>query len=128
MKVLIDTHVLLWVLTDSGKLSPTATAAYRNPDNELYVSAASLWELGIKISLGKLVLQNDWPTTITNELERNGIRWLPIEMAHCVTVATLPFHHRDPFDRLLVAQALHEDMSLLTADTTLPIYGVKILW
>jgi PIN domain nuclease of toxin-antitoxin system len=128
VKVLIDTQALLWILTDSGKLSPTATAAYRNPENELYVSAASLWELGIKISLGKLVLQSDWPATITNELERNGIRWLPIEMAHCLTVATLPFHHRDPFGRLLVAQALHEEMALLTADTTLPIYGVKILW
>ena len=82
-------------------------------------SAASLWEIGVEVSLGKLVLQNDWPATIGNELELNGIRWLPIELAHCAKVATLPFHHRDPFVRLLVAQALHEEMALITADTTL---------
>jgi PIN domain nuclease of toxin-antitoxin system len=128
VKVLLDTHVLLWVLTDSSKLSPTAVTAYKNPEHELYVSAASLWEIGIKVSLGKLVLQKEWSTTIVNELERNGIRWLPIEMAHCVTVATLPFHHRDPFDRLLVAQARHEKMALLTADMTLAAYGVEVLW
>jgi PIN domain nuclease of toxin-antitoxin system len=128
VKVLLDTHVLLWVLTDSSKLSPTAATAYRNPGHELYISAASLWEIGIKVSLGKLILQNDWPPIIGNELERNGIRWLPIEMAHCATVATLPFHHRDPFDRLLVAQALHEGMTLLSADATLAAYGVEVLW
>lgn len=128
MKVLLDTHVLLWILTDSSKLSPTAATAYRNPEHELYVSAASLWEIGIKVSLGKLVLQNDWPTIITNELELNGIRWLPIEMTHCVKVSILPFHHRDPFDRLLVAQSLYEEMALISADATLAVYGVEVLW
>lgn len=128
MKVLLDTHVLLWILTDSGKLSPSAATNYQDPDNELYVSAVSLWEIGIKVSLGKLVLHPDWPTIIGSELERNGIRWLPIEMAHCARVATLPFHHRDPFDRLLVAQALSEDMALLTADATLASYDVELLW
>lgn len=129
MNVLLDTHVLLWILADSHKLSPAAVRVYQNPDNVIYVSAASFWEIGIKISLGKLSLHTaNWTGEIGKELELNGIRWLPIELAHCALVATLPFHHRDPFDRLLVAQALREGMALMTADAALAAYEIKVVW
>ncbi len=129
MKLLLDTHVLLWILTESSKLSLPVIRSYQDPDNTVYVSAASFWEIGIKISLGKLSFhKTDWTAAIKEELGRNGIRWLAIEPAHCAQVSTLPFHHRDPFDRLLVAQALCEEMALATADTALATYGVKIIW
>lgn len=129
MKLLLDTHVLLWVLTDSSKLSLPVIRSYQDQGNTIYVSAASFWELGIKISLGKLVFHtDDWAASIKEELERNGIRWLPIEPTHCAQVSTLPFHHRDPFDRLLVAQALCEEMALATADTAMTAYDIKIIW
>jgi PIN domain nuclease of toxin-antitoxin system len=129
MNVLLDTHVLLWILADSGRLSPSAVRVYQNPDNALYVSIASFWEIGIKISLGKLSLHTtDWAGEISKELELNGIRQLPIAPAHCAMVATLPFRHRDPFDRLLVAQALCEGMALMTADAALTAYEIKIVW
>ncbi len=129
MKLLLDTHVLLWVLTDSSKLSTPAIRSYQDPENTVHVSAASFWELGIKISLGKLSFHRaDWAGALKDELERNGIRWLPIDLAHCAQVSNLPFHHRDPFDRLLVAQALCEEMAMVTADNALSAYGVKIIW
>jgi PIN domain nuclease of toxin-antitoxin system len=129
MKILLDTHVLLWIMTDSSRLSPVAIGIYQNQDNAVYVSAASFWEIGIKISLGKLSLNAaDWAGAISKELELNGIRLLPIEPAHCAMVSTLPFHHRDPFDRLLAAQSLSEEMALMTADAVLAAYGVEIAW
>lgn len=128
MTILLDTHVLLWILADSSKLSPAAVTAYKNLENEIYVSAATFWEIGIKISLGKLTLRSDWPETLRLLLERYAFRWLAIELEHCVRVAGLPFLHRDPFDRLLVVQALCGGMSLMTADKTLAGYGIEIVW
>ncbi len=129
MNVLLDTHVLLWILADSDRLMPSAISAYQDQDNTVYFSAASFWEIGIKISLGKLSLQApDWAEEIGKELALNGVRLLAIDPAHCVRVATLPFYHRDPFDRLLIAQALCEEMALVTADTAFAAYGVDIIW
>ena len=128
MRLLLDTHALLWILAESAKLSPAAARAYRDPANDIFVSAASLWEIGIKISLGKLSLQEGWPAIVSKELEANGVRWLAIGLEHCAGVATLPFHHRDPFDRLLIAQAKAEGMTLLTADQAFAAYGVEVLW
>jgi PIN domain nuclease of toxin-antitoxin system len=94
----------------------------------LFFSAASLWEICIKKSLGKLSLKDGWFQTIQKEMEINTIQWLPIETTHCAEVTELPFHHRDPFDRMLIAQAIVEDMKLLSRDSRLPDYAVELIW
>jgi len=128
VKLLLDTHAFLWLINGDDRLSDTARQLYLDRANDLYVSAASLWEIGIKVGIGKLRLAEDWSATIPGEMEANSIRWLPIELAHCVQLSSLPFHHRDPFDRLLIAQALVEGMSLLTADEAMAGYAVDCLW
>lgn len=94
----------------------------------MFFSAASLWEICIKISLGKLSLKGDWLKTIQDELRVNTIQWLSIEMPHCVELTKLPFHHRDPFDRMLVAQAMTDDMQLLSRNNRLSSYKIKRIW
>ena len=128
MKVLLDTHAFLWLITGDRRLSETARRTFLNLDNTLFFSAASLWEICIKMSLGKIAMKRVWFQTIKHEMEINGVQWLPIEMAHCVKVVKLPFHHRDPFDRMLIAQALTEKMPLLSRDRNLSAYAVKRIW
>ena len=128
MKLLFDTHALLWLIDGDDRLSDTARQVYLDRANDLYVSAASMWEIGIKIGIGKLTLAEGWSTAIAREMEANAIRSLPIELAHCARLSSLPFHHRDPFDRMLVAQALIEGMALLTADHALTAYEVDCIW
>ncbi|MGB9440822.1 MAG: type II toxin-antitoxin system VapC family toxin, partial [Desulfobacterales bacterium] len=106
MKVLLDTHAFLWLISGDDRLSETAQKTFLNPGNILFFSAASLWEICIKMSLGKLSLKSGWLKTIEDEMKINAIQWLSIEMTHCVKLINLPFHHRDPFDRMLVAQAM----------------------
>ena len=128
MKVLLDTHAFLWLISGDDRLSETAQKTFLNPGNILFFSAASLWEICIKMSLGKLSLKSGWLKTIENEMKINAIQWLSIEMTHCVKLINLPFHHRDPFDRMLVAQALVDDMQLLSRDTRLSSYEIKRIW
>jgi PIN domain nuclease of toxin-antitoxin system len=128
MKVLLDTHAFLWLITDDNRLSQTARKAFLNPKNSLLFSAASLWEICIKQSLGKLSLRSGWLQTIQNELKVNAIQWLPIEIAHCARLTKLPFHHRDPFDRMLIAQALVESLQLLSRDDRFVAYKIKCIW
>ena len=128
MKVLLDTHALLWLITGDDRLSENARQIFLNKENRLFFSAASLWEICIKKSLGKISLKNGWFHTIQKELEINTIQWLPIEMAHCVEVAELPFHHRDPFDRMLIAQTIVEDLQLLSRDRCLSDYAIERIW
>ena len=128
MKVLLDTHALLWLITGDDRLSENARQIFLNQENRLFFSAASLWEICIKKCLGKIALKNGWFHTIQNEMETNTIQWLPIEMAHCIEVAEMPFHHRDPFDRMLIAQALVEDMQLLSRDRRLSDYAIERIW
>lgn len=127
MKLLLDTHTFLWGLAGQG-LSQRASQAFLAPENELFLSAASYWEICIKSGAGKLVLAPHWRETADREMAANSIRWLPIEKTHCQTIATLPLIHRDPFDRLLVAQALVEGMTLLTADANIQRYEIPTLW
>lgn len=127
MKLLLDTHVFLWSITN-GKLSENARQAFLDPENDLYLSAVSYWEICIKTSLGKLVLAKDWITTVDQELEGNHIKWLSVEKAHCQEVIQLPWHHRDPFDRLLIAQTRTEAMTLITADPCIHQYDIPTLW
>ncbi len=128
MKVLLDTHAFLWSITGDDRLSKTAEKTFLNPDNNLYFSAASFWEICIKLSLGKLSLKRGWFKTIQEEMRINAVQWLPVEMQHCVELTKLPFHHRDPFDRMLIAQAMAEDLQLLSRDGRLSAYEIKRLW
>jgi PIN domain nuclease of toxin-antitoxin system len=128
MKVLLDTHAFLWLITDEDRLSENARQTFLNTENSLFFSAASLWEICIKKSLGKISLMDGWFQTIQKEIQINTIQWLPIEMTHCAEVTELPFHHRDPFDRMLIAQAIVEEMKLLSRDSRLSDYAIELIW
>jgi PIN domain nuclease of toxin-antitoxin system len=121
---LVDTHVLLWWLTDDPALSAAARDALGDPANEPCVSTASVWEIAIKRSLGKLTTPEDLPDRIAGE----GFVWLPVTAAHAWYVHELPPHHRDPFDRLLVAQAHLERLPIISADARFNDYDVDVVW
>ena len=128
MKLLLDTHAFIWLITGDEKLSERAKEAFLNQDNRLFFSKVSLWEMTIKISLEKLVLAADWQTTIEKEMVSNSVQWLEIEIDHCATLTDLPFHHRDPFDRLLISQAISESMSIVSIDGQFNRYPIDIIW
>ncbi len=128
MRWLVDTHALLWLITGDARLSSNARAVFLDPVNELFLSAASYWEICIKVSIGKLTLMSDCPDVIDRELTANGIEWLPVAKEHCQAVVSLPFHHRDPFDRIIIAQALCENLSLLSDDPLLRKYDSTVVW
>jgi PIN domain nuclease of toxin-antitoxin system len=127
VKLLLDTHAFLWSIMGE-KMSQRAEAAFLDTDNELYLSAASYWEICIKQNIGRLELADDWPKAFDREMLANGIKWLPIEKQHCRGIAELPPHHRDPFDRLLIAQTRCEGMTLLTADNNIRQYDIPAIW
>ena len=127
MNVLIDTHTFLWFINDSPNLSSTAKDLLES-DNEVCFSLASIWEIAIKVSLGKLALPTTVGEFIPEQLELNQINLLPIQVSHLDTVASLPFHHRDPFDRLIIAQAICEQISVVSADQAFDLYEIKRLW
>jgi len=128
MKVLLDTHAFLWAIAGDKKLSKTARKTFLDPSNRLFFSAVSMWEICIKISLEKLALKGGWFKKIQNEMITNAVQWLPVEMQHCFELTKLPFHHRDPFDRMLVAQARVEDLQVLSRDVRLSVYDIECLW
>lgn len=123
-RLLLDTHALLWWLTDDPALSATAREVLADPVNEPLVSAASVWEIAIKRSLGKLTAPNDLPDRIAEQ----GFSWLPVSAAHAWQVRELPAHHRDPFDRLLIAQALVERLAIITTDAHFNDYDIEVYW
>jgi PIN domain nuclease of toxin-antitoxin system len=123
-RLLVDTHALLWWVTDDPALSIAARDAIADPVNQPLVSTASVWEIAIKRSLGKLTAPDDLPQRISAE----GFAWLPISAQHAWQVHDLPMHHRDPFDRILVAQALIERLPVVTADAEFQKYGVEARW
>lgn len=122
MKLLLDTHLLLWWLDGSPSLPATAREMIRDPENTVFVSAVSLWEIRLKESLGKLRL----PADFSERLAAESFESLPLMASHTRQVGLLAWHHRDPFDRMLVAQALAEKLVLLTADETLAAYGAVV--
>jgi PIN domain nuclease of toxin-antitoxin system len=128
LRVLLDTHSLLWLVTDDRRLSDTARNIFLNGENELLCSAVVGFEIGVKHSLGRLEVAEPPRTFVENRIRNNALMPFPITMAHAVRVADLPFHHRDPFDRLLIAQALEEDIPVLSADEILSAYGLRRLW
>ena len=128
MKILLDTHAFLWWITDDQKLSSRAREVISDAENELFFSAASGWEISIKVQLGRLKLPEEPERFIPEQLRMNFIRSLPIQMRHALFVSALPHHHRDPFDRILVAQAQLEEMSILSADLQMSRYQVELIW
>lgn len=126
--ILVDTHVWLWLNGSVERLSADALELLSSPETEVYLSAASAWEIGIKHNSGRLILPLPPDEYIASRLTDNGISPLPIHHGHALRAASLPFHHRDPFDRMLVAQAQVEGFKLMTADRVLVQYDVEILW
>ena len=128
MKVLLDTHVLLWWLVDDGRLTRRAREILANGDSEVYWSAASSWEISIKVGLGRLTLPGPPRVFIPAVLREQSIRPLGITHPHALAVAELPRHHRDPFDRMLVAQARLEELVILSGNPVFRRYEAKIEW
>ena len=128
MRLLLDTHAFLWFIMGDSKLSTTARNAIEDPGNEKLVSAGSIWEIAIKVSLGKLILAEPFPILIPRELSGNGFPILPLSLAQAARISTMPFHHRDPFDRLLIAQAQQETLVIVSSDAYFDLYGIKRLW
>ncbi len=127
-RYLLDTHTFIWWVNGSPKLSPAANKAMSSLENECYLSLVSTWEMAIKISLGKLKLATSLKRFITGNMVANDFKMLPIDFSHINKIASLPFHHRDPFDRLLVAQSMTEKMPIISADTTLGAYSIERVW
>ena len=127
MRILLDTHCWLWMQVSPQKLSQKIREILKDPENELFLSAASSWEMSIKWALGKLPLPLPPAEYVPSRMERQGVSGLPIQHRHTLQVASLPHHHRDPFDRLLIAQAQVEQLTLLTADSQLADYEVNLL-
>ena len=123
MRLLLDTHALLWWLSDDARLARPARAAIADAANDVYVSAATAWELAIKARLGKVSMPDD----LGEQLSANALVPLPVQVRHALAVRYLPDHHRDPFDRLLVAQAQIEGLTLVTADQSILRYDVAVV-
>lgn len=127
MNLLLDTHALIWFLEGDDSLSSAAKERIENPENTNFVSVATFWEIAIKVSLNKLTMQmalHDFKQTIWE----NGLEVLPISIEHALFVSKLPFHHRDPFDRILIAQATIDNMAIISRDEAMQFYNVKTVW
>ncbi|MEZ5935893.1 MAG: type II toxin-antitoxin system VapC family toxin [Alphaproteobacteria bacterium] len=128
MRVLLDTHALLWWLAAAPDLSDNARRTIADPENEVLVSICSIWEVAIKARLGRLDMPDDLEGFFADQLPLNGFTVLPIHLHHAARVRHLADHHRDPFDRLLVAQAQCEAVSLVSRDQWLSAYDVETIW
>lgn len=127
MDLLLDTNAFIWWLDDSPRIGGPARTAISDPLNGVFVSAATFWELAIKLSLKKLNVRSDATSWVPQELARNRFRPLPVQLHHALAVEHLPFHHRDPFDRLLIAQAIEEDLTIITGDSEFEAYAVRVI-
>jgi PIN domain nuclease of toxin-antitoxin system len=128
VKFLLDTSTFLWWVTDSDRLSPKARDVLADGNNEVWFSAVSGWEIVIKAGLGRVVLPEDPEQFLPKQLAANAFQVLPIHLRHTLRVSILPSLHRDPFDRLLVAQALVEELTILSGDAQLAGYPVPVVW
>ena len=128
MKVLMDTHTVLWMVNEHEKLSPSAKALILNDEHTLYISIVSLWEMAIKVSLGKLSELDGGVGLVLSKMDNLPIEVLPITLDQVKIIESLPFIHRDPFDRMLIATAIANDMTILTADSNIPNYKTPCVW
>ena len=127
MRLLLDTHIFIWWADEPEKLSPAALSALEDEANELLLSVASVWEMQIKVQLGKLKLNLPLKELVNNQQETNELTVSPVELTHVLALDALPFHHKDPFDRLLIAQSIEEGLTIVTADSQFAAYSVKLL-
>lgn len=128
MNILLDTHTFIWWDSQIDKLSATALQTCQDPQNTLLLSVASVWEMQIKHQLGKLTLDLPLADIIDTQRKTNGIELLPVELPHVLALDQFPLHHRDPFDRLLLAQATVEGAMLLSCDPAFDAYSANVLW
>lgn len=128
MKYLLDTHTLLWFLQGDKKFSDKARGLIDNPNNRKFLSIASLWEIAIKVSLEKLTLGKSFERLFPEQLHFNRIEILDVPVGNLIKLTTLPFHHRDPFDRLIIAQAFVEELPIIGADGAFDAYGISREW
>jgi PIN domain nuclease of toxin-antitoxin system len=128
VRVLLDTHTLYWFIEGDPQLSTPALTTISDPANPVLLSPASYWEIAIKVSMGKWQLNRPYEDFIDVALKQNGFLVLPVLSTHTARLIGLPFHHKDPFDRLLVAQALTEQVPIVSADVQLDAYGITRIW
>jgi PIN domain nuclease of toxin-antitoxin system len=128
VRLLLDTQALIWLLGGNDKLSKVAADAIRSPDNSLTASVASFWEIAIKLRLGKLRLHAPFSQFITGVLDGYGMNLEPVLPPHTELVATLPLHHRDPFDRMIIAQSKSGGFTVISSDSSFDRYGVPRIW
>jgi len=128
VRLLVDTHAFLWFVAGDSRLSARAKRRIENHENDRFLSVASIWEMAIKNSIGKLTLSISLDALVDEGAVRNGFALLDIRPDHAMAVTHLPFHHRDPFDRLLIAQALVERLTIVSSDAVLDAYPVKRVW
>jgi PIN domain nuclease of toxin-antitoxin system len=128
MRLLIDTHTFLWFVTSDPLLSAAALALLVDPSNEILISPASYWEVAIKVSIGKYPLTVPFDQFFTQGIDGNDISVLPLEVRHAAVLSSLPMHHKDPFDRMIVAQAMVEQVPIVSIDEALDAYGITRIW
>lgn len=128
MNILLDTHTFIWFIENHQSLDRHARAVIEDSRSTVFLSIASVWEMAIKVSLNKLHLTEPFQSFIPAQLIQNDITLLGITIAHALSVATLPLHHRDPFDRLLIAQSIVEQIPLVSADAIFDAYPIKRIW
>lgn len=126
MRILLDTQILIFAMVGDPRLSDTSRRLIVDQKNDAYFSLASLWEIAIKVSIGKLKLGNYWSRSVSDWIGRNQVQLLPIDWSHLTRVASLEFHHNDPFDRLLIAQAIEEKLLLVSQDLRMAEYGIEV--
>jgi PIN domain nuclease of toxin-antitoxin system len=128
MRLLLDTHAFLWWADHPERLSPEALKACTDLQTQLIVSVVSAWEMQIKMQLGKLRLRSPLDQLMSHQQQVNDVQILPVELSHVLSLGALPPHHRDPFDRLLIAQALDEGLFVVSADSAFASYPIQVLW
>lgn len=128
MNLLLDSHAFVWMHEQPHKLSFKVASEILDPANQIFLSAASVWELQIKIALGKFKFNDTFESVIAEERRTNGLQILPVILSHALYLENLPLHHKDPFDRMLISQAIVENMFLVSADPKFSAYAVNFLW
>ncbi|MDL1909217.1 type II toxin-antitoxin system VapC family toxin [Chloroflexi bacterium CFX6] len=128
MKILLDTHAFLWWDSSPERLAPSAASLLNDPENSIIVSVASAWEIQIKKQLGKITLSVPLMEMLESQQQVNGVEILPVNLNHVLSLDGLPTHHKDPFDRILIAQAKAEGFVIASADPVFSKYGVEVIW
>lgn len=128
MNLLLDSHTFIWWRDELGKLSSKAFTEISNPKNEVFLSVITVWELQIKIAVKKFSIKGGLEKAVKDEQQKNSFQVLPVELSHALYLENMPLHHKDPFDRLLISQAIVEGLTLVSADEDFAQYQVSLLW